>query len=80
MVKNVGPFVVYYVENPKGTIDISLKYLEKYPFGFEYGWTDLARGITTPWFNIRIGKLTILYFEAWKWGLEFWLFGFWIIL
>lgn len=76
---DVGPFRFYKVERT-GTLDISLIMFGNYPFGWEYGWEDPDSGLMKPWVSFRIGKLNIFYFEAWKWGLELWFFGFWVIL
>jgi len=79
MVMDVGPFRFYRVQEG-GTLCVSIKWLDNLPFGWEYSWADVARGEEHPWINLRIGKLNIFSFEAWRWGLEFWFLGFWIIL
>lgn len=80
MIKDYGPFRFYKVANDEGSICISLKAFDNYSFGWEYGYSDPARGVTKPWLNIRIGKLNVFYFETWRWGFELWVLGFWIIL
>jgi hypothetical protein len=78
MVMDIGPFRFYRADC--GTLDISLKILEDYPLGWEYGWEDPARGSSKPWISFRIGKLNVLYFETWEKGFEFWFLGFWVII
>jgi hypothetical protein len=76
---DIGPFRLYRVEK-SSTLCVSLIAFDDCPFGWEYGWEELARGETHPWINLRVGKLNILYFEPWKKGFEFWLMGFWVII
>ncbi len=72
---NIGPFHLYRSEN--GTLDISLKCMADWACGWEYGWEEYRGSVSKPVLSIRIGKLMILYFEAYHHGLELWLLGFW---
>lgn len=78
MVFDIGPFRLYRVRDSE-TLDISLKCLDDYSLGWEYGWEDpLAQ--RKPWFEIRIGKLLIFSFQKFDEGFEVRLLGFWWIV
>ena len=76
MIFDVGPFRLYRVEK-NGTLDISLKCMEDWAFGWEYGWSDDMRGSETPVLQFRIGKLMVAYFGFNDTGCEVWFMGFW---
>lgn len=78
MIFKVGPFTLYRVEK-NGTLDVSLTALGDWPCGWEYGYQD-PEAKKRPWIEIRLGKLVLFYFEAWKnCGFELWFMGFWLI-
>jgi len=79
MTFDLGPFHLYRVEK-SGALCVSLKHLEEWPCGWEYGWKDESRGVTRPAIEFRIGKLQIFYFERYKKGFELWFLGFWWIM
>jgi len=76
MIFDVGPFRLYRVKK-SGTLDISLICLDNWACGWEYGYRDDMRGTDKPIIDIRIGKLTILYFEMLEDSCEIWILGFW---
>jgi len=76
MIFDVGPFRLYRVEK-NGTLDISLKCMDDWACGWEYGWRDDMCGPSTPLIEFRIGKLMVLYLELWENGCEIWFLGFW---
>lgn len=76
MIFDIGPFRLYRVEK-NGTLDITLKCMDDWACGWEYGWRDDARGNDEPILEIRIGKLMIAYLEIHSQGFEAWLLGFW---
>jgi hypothetical protein len=77
MTFDIGPFHLYRVSK-SGTLDISLKCLENWSCGWEYGWRDDARGsVDKPFIQIRIGKLMIVYLEFFQTSCEIWFMGFW---
>lgn len=82
MVMDVWPFRFYRPSN--GSLNVSLIALDKYPCGFEYGYRDPARGVSTPFIYFRIGKLQVVYYEQNRnddgsMFREVWLFGFWFM-
>jgi hypothetical protein len=77
MIFNIGPFQLYRTERT-GTLDITLRCMEDWGFGWEYGWRDSMRSIEeTPIVEFRVGKLMILYLEVYPGGCEAWFLGFW---
>jgi hypothetical protein len=78
MIFNLGPFQFYRVEK-NGTLDISLRCMEDWPCGWEYGWRDDLRGADYPLIEFRIGKLKTLYVEVYRDGCELWFMGLWVI-
>ena len=76
---DVGPFRLYRVEK-NGTLDISLKCMDDWGCGWEYGWTDPQRGEDHPVFEFRIGKLMMAYLDIYDGGAEVWFFGFWAFI
>jgi hypothetical protein len=79
MIFNIGPFQLYRTEH-SGTLDITLRCIENWPCGWEYGWKDDMRGPDHPAVELRVGKLQVFYFEKYEKGFELWLFGFWWIM
>lgn len=76
MTFDIGPFHFYRVEKD-GTLDISLKCMEDWACGWEYGWRDEHRGPDEPLLEFRIGKLMVAYLCVWKGGCEIWFMGLW---
>ncbi len=76
MIFDIGPFRFYRVDK-NDTLCVSLKCLDDWACGWEYGWRDSARGDSTPLIDFRIGKLVLLYLEIWEHGFEWWILGFW---
>lgn len=80
MIFDIGPFRLYRVEK-NGTLDISLKCLEDWPCGWEYGWRDGMRSSEEkPVIEFRIGKLMVAFLEFYPGGLEVWFMGFWAFI
>lgn len=74
MIFYLGPFQFY--RSKDGTLDISIKAIEHWPFGWEYGWEDhLCEW--HPWIHIRVGRLVVFSFEPSKSGFELRVLGFW---
>lgn len=86
MIFDIGPFRLYRVEKD-GTLDVSLKCMDDWSCGWEYGYRDYMRGeVDKPLIQIRIKKLMVLYFEFYPkrdgtdcTGFEAWFMGFWWI-
>lgn len=77
MIFDIGPFRLRRVSK-SGTLEISLRCMEKLAFGWEYGWRDAMRNCSeTPIIQFRIGKLMILYIEFYKNSCEILFMGFW---
>ena len=76
MIFDVGPFRLYRVTK-NGTLDISLKCMDDWACGWEYGWRDEARGHDEPILEFRVGRLMVVYFQLFKGGCELWFMGFW---
>ena len=73
---DIGPFHLYRADN--GTLNISLRCMADWAFGWEYGWRDDMRcSPETPVVEFRIGKLMIAYLSFFDGGCEVWLMGFW---
>lgn len=75
MIFDLGPFRLYRGEK-NGTLDISLKCMDDWAWGWEYGWRDEMRGHDEPLIEFRIGKLVVLYFQFNNTGCEVWCMGF----
>lgn len=79
MIFKIGPFTLYRARGGE-SLDITLTALDNWPCGWEYGYQDPLAN-KHPWIEIRIGKLVLFYFEAWKRpGFEIWFMGFWWIM
>jgi hypothetical protein len=76
MIFDIGPFRLYRVQDSE-TLDITLKCMDGWACGWEYGWADPLRGVNTAIIEFRIGKLTLLYLDLWNGGGEIWFIGFW---
>lgn len=76
MIFEIGPFTLYRVEK-SGTLDISLKCLDGWACGWEYGYRDDLRGHDEPLIEFRIGKLMVFYVQVRKDFYEIWFMGFW---
>ena len=76
MIFDIGPFQLYRVEKD-GTLDVSLKCMEDWACGWEYGWEDDMRGAHRPILEFRIGKLMVAYLDIYVGGMEIWILGFW---
>lgn len=76
MLFDLGPFRFYRVERDN-TLCISLKCLDDWACGWEYGWRDVLRNQDKPILELRIGKLRVLYIEPFESGCEIGFMGFW---
>jgi hypothetical protein len=78
MIRDFGPFTIYKVRSSK-TLCISLKCIDDWACGWEYGYKCIFRGTDKPILEFRVGKLMVFFLEVWKGGCEVWLMGFWFL-
>ena len=78
MICQHGPFT-FYRRPEAGYLSVTLTACDNQPWGWEWGWDD-PMAAHKPWLHLRIGKLVVFSFEAWKNGFELWIMGLWLIL